>query len=150
MKKVFEGGSGVEKSLVVATDLLLLNSEIKLNMKCNYWGSLTSECCHYKCEMCAWWHWTQTGTRSWNLCIFYPLATWVNWCLWHSPNYLLYNEMFCSSDCIEEELLKTVMLHGKARGEDTFQNFYSRLLEMNVPVHILCTLPQMACFPRLI
>jgi len=30
-----EGGSDAEKSLVVATDLLLMNSKIKLNMKCN-------------------------------------------------------------------------------------------------------------------
>ena len=51
------------------------------------------------------------------------------------PNYLFFIQMFCSSDHIEEELLKTIMLHGKARGEDTFQSFYARLLEMNVPVH---------------
>jgi hypothetical protein len=58
--------------------------------------------------------------------------------------------MFCSSDCIEEELLKTIMLHGKARGKDTYQSFYARILEINVPVYVLCALPQMAHFPRLI
>ena len=66
------------------------------------------------------------------------------------PSYLFFIQMFCSSDCIEEELLKTIMLYGKASGEDTFQSLYSRLLETNVPVHILCMLPQMAHFPRLI
>ena len=66
------------------------------------------------------------------------------------PNYLFFIQMFCSSDCIEEELLKTIMLHGKARSEDTYQSFYARLLEMKVPVHILCTLPQMAHSSRLI
>ena len=35
MKTVFEGGSGIVKCLFVAADLLLFNSKIKLNIKCN-------------------------------------------------------------------------------------------------------------------
>jgi hypothetical protein len=33
-----------------------------------------------------------------------------------------------------EELLKTVLLHGKTVGEDIFQSFYTGLLEIDVPI----------------
>jgi hypothetical protein len=46
---------------------------------------------------------------------------------------LIFIQMFFSSDCIEEELLKTIPLPGKARGEDTFQSLYARLLENECP-----------------
>jgi hypothetical protein len=38
---------------------------------------------------------------------------------------------------IKEELLKTIRLHGKTRGEEIFQSFYASLQEMNVPIHKL-------------
>jgi hypothetical protein len=41
---------------------------------------------------------------------------------------------------IKEELLKTIPLHGKTRGEDIFQSFYDSLLEMNVPIHKLVSI----------
>jgi hypothetical protein len=49
---------------------------------------------HYKCEMCVWWHWTQTKASSSNLYIFYPSAIWVNWYLWHFP--ITYYLILCS------------------------------------------------------
>jgi len=45
--------------------------------------------------------------------------------------------MIFDNDNIKEVLLKTIPLHGKTTGEDTFQNFYASLLEMNVPIHKL-------------
>jgi hypothetical protein len=45
--------------------------------------------------------------------------------------------MVFNSGNIKEELLKTVPLHGKTKGEDIFQSFYASLLEMNVPIHKL-------------
>jgi hypothetical protein len=45
--------------------------------------------------------------------------------------------MVFSNGSIKEELLKTIPLHGKTRGEDIFQSFYASLLEMNVPIYKL-------------
>jgi hypothetical protein len=36
-----------------------------------------------------------------------------------------------------KELLKTIPLHWKTKGENIFQSFYAGLLEMNVPIHKL-------------
>jgi hypothetical protein len=58
---------------------------------------------------------------------------------------------------IKEELMKTVQLHRKARGEDIFKNFYASCLEMNVPtsrrptkIKSLCQLPHMWLQPWLV
>jgi hypothetical protein len=42
-----------------------------------------------------------------------------------------------SDGSVKEELLETVPLHGKTRGEDVFRSFYARFLGMNVPIHKL-------------
>jgi hypothetical protein len=38
---------------------------------------------------------------------------------------------------IKEELLKTMPLYEKTRGENSFQSFYSSLQKINVPMHKL-------------
>jgi hypothetical protein len=47
-----------------------------------------------------------------------------------------------------KEVLKRIPLHGKTTGENVFQGFYARLLEMYVPIYInLCQSTQMALQP---
>jgi hypothetical protein len=53
---------------------------------------------------------------------------------------VVFIRMVFSDGNIKEELLKTVPLHGKTRGEDIFQSFYASLLEMNVPIHKLVSI----------
>jgi hypothetical protein len=45
--------------------------------------------------------------------------------------------MIFSDGSIKEEVLKTISLRGKTRGEEIFQSSYDILLEMKVPVHKL-------------
>jgi hypothetical protein len=50
---------------------------------------------------------------------------------------LVFIRMVFNDGNIKEELLKTIPLHGKTKGDDIFQSFYASLLEMNVPIHKL-------------
>lgn len=54
----------------------------------------------------------------------------------------------CSS--MKNELLNTVLRHGKIMGDNLFQSFCLSLLKMNIPIHInLCHSLQMALVTRL-
>jgi hypothetical protein len=53
------------------------------------------------------------------------------------PNYICFTQVYFNSDSIKEELLKTIPLHRKPKGENAFQSFYTSLLEMIVPIHKL-------------
>jgi hypothetical protein len=58
----------------------------------------------------------------------------------HVSQLLVFIRMIFSDGNFKEELLETIPLHGKTRGEDIFQSVYASLLEMNVPFHELVSI----------
>jgi hypothetical protein len=71
------------------------------------------------------------------ICEFFCLQLHDSTDVCDASQLLIFIWMFFSDDNFKEELLKTVLLHGKTRSEDIFQSFYASLLEMNVPIHKL-------------
>jgi hypothetical protein len=53
------------------------------------------------------------------------------------PQLLVFIKMVLDDLNIKEELMNTVPVHGKTRGEDIFQSFDASLLEVNTPIYKL-------------
>jgi hypothetical protein len=139
-KKPFEDGNVIKECLVVAGDSLFNEFKYKTEI-CNAIKEVQLsrstvtrrvECMSDDNE--------QQMRQDLEICEFFSLqldeSTDVN----DVSQLLVFIRMVFNDGNIKEELLKTILLHGKTRGEDIYRSFYAGLLEMNAPIHKLVSI----------
>jgi hypothetical protein len=139
-KKSFEDGNVIKECLVVAGDSLFNKFKNKTEI-CNAIKEVQLsrstvtrrvECMSDDNE--------QQMRQDLEICEFFSLKLDESTDVSDVSQLLVFVQMVFNDGSIKEELLKTIPLHGKTRGEDIFQSFYTSLLEINVPIHKLVSI----------